>query len=71
MTNPSSTWTSPFDQALSAADAETPAITTPDPMIGTPGQDARDWAGQQHYQDDCAIRCQEYLITQFTGFPAA
>lgn len=37
------------------------------PVIGTPGQDAASFPGQQSYADTCAIRCQEFILEQFTG----
>jgi len=36
-------------------------------MIGTPGQDAGSWDGPQRYPDDCAIKCQQFILQQFTG----
>jgi hypothetical protein len=43
------------------------SITRPDPTIGTPEPDSHHFPGQQHYPDTCAIRCQEFIIRQFTG----
>lgn len=66
-------WSSPFDDLLTtpppATDAEPGASPTPraDPCIGTPDQDATLFPGQQEYQDTCAIRCQEFIIKQYTG----
>lgn len=37
------------------------------PVIGTPAHDANLFPGQQSYADTCAIRCQEYIIRQYTG----
>ncbi|MCL6590897.1 MAG: hypothetical protein K6U80_13215 [Firmicutes bacterium] len=39
----------------------------PNPIIGTPNEDALDFPGKQSYPDTCAIRCQESIIRQFTG----
>ncbi|OPX87529.1 MAG: hypothetical protein A4E53_02445 [Pelotomaculum sp. PtaB.Bin104] len=39
----------------------------PDPTIGTPEQDSVMFPGQQEHPDTCAIRCQEFIIKQFTG----
>lgn len=39
-------------------------------MFGTPIQDASFWQGQQHYPDDCAIKCQQFILEQFTGVAA-
>ena len=36
-------------------------------MIGTPGQDSAFWEGQQRLPDDCAIKCQQFILEQFTG----
>lgn len=37
------------------------------PTFGTPGHDSLFWDGQQSYPDTCAIRCQEFILEQFTG----
>jgi hypothetical protein len=37
------------------------------PIIGTPHDDALLFPGKQGYSDTCAIRCQEYIIRQYTG----
>lgn len=37
------------------------------PIIGTPHDDAALFPGKQGYSDTCAIRCQEYIIRQYTG----
>jgi hypothetical protein len=42
-------------------------ITRPDPIIGTPEPDSHHFPGQQQYSDTCAIRCQEFIIRQYTG----
>jgi hypothetical protein len=39
----------------------------PDSVIGTPDEAAARFPGQQSYPDTCAIRCQEYVLEQFTG----
>jgi hypothetical protein len=36
-------------------------------VIGEPAADASTWDGQQSYPDTCAIRCQEFILEQFTG----
>src|SRR5262249_22527959 len=33
----------------------------------TPAHDAAAFPGQQSYADTCAIRCQEFIVRQFTG----
>ena len=50
-------WASPFDDLVNQEGR----------IIGTPEQDARTFPGQQSYDDTCAIRCQEFIIEQFTG----
>ncbi|QZY56856.1 hypothetical protein [Crassaminicella profunda] len=42
-------------------------IQKPDPVIGTPEEDSEFFPGQQSFQDTCAIRCQQFIIEQFTG----
>jgi len=42
-------------------------VQRPDPMIGTPYPDSLCWDGQQNHPDTCAIRCQEFILQQFTG----
>jgi hypothetical protein len=42
----------------------------PPPLFGTPAQDAFFWEGQQLYPDDCAIKCQQFILEQFTGLAA-
>ncbi|GIW96399.1 MAG: hypothetical protein KatS3mg110_4440 [Pirellulaceae bacterium] len=66
-------WVSPFEELLSkeapmeknhlgsASFEEAPKV------IGTPREDAAFWDGQQSFPDTCAIRCQEFIIQQFTG----
>jgi len=56
-------WVSPFQTVLGSG-----PIVEADPVIGTPDQDAQaQEPAQQTYPDDCAIRCQEFIIHQFTG----
>ncbi len=38
-----------------------------DPTIGTPEEDVSTWDGKQNFSDTCTIRCQEFIIEQFTG----
>ena len=38
-----------------------------DPVIGTPSTDTTYFPGAQSYADTCAIRCQEFILRQFTG----
>jgi hypothetical protein len=47
--------------------AEHATIHKADPHFGTPDHDRAFWEGQQSYADTCAIRCQEYVLQQFTG----
>lgn len=67
-------WTSPFEKLLRQATQVSPSTTTgrpiqrPRPIFGTPREDIRHWDGQQSYSDTCAIRCQEFIIEQFTGY---
>jgi hypothetical protein len=42
-------------------------IQPANPEFGTPVQDTLLWDGQQSYPDTCAIRCQEFILEQFTG----
>ena len=58
-------WNSPFDILLNESLAATPE--TAKPVIGSPESDAGAWDGPQSYQDTCAIRCQEFILEQFTG----
>lgn len=66
-------WSSPFDDLL---DPNFPSFTSPlasaqvrpaETQIGSPEQDIALWDGQQSYPDTCAIRCQEFILEQFTG----
>lgn len=45
-------------------------FTRPDPVLGTPQSDGDYFPGQQSYSDTCAIRCQEFIIRQYTGIDA-
>lgn len=42
-------------------------VTTANPVIGTPLADTHYFPGAQSYADTCAIRCQEFILRQFTG----
>jgi hypothetical protein len=70
---PSSYWRSPFEDLLPQEPTmeRQPTIPgtfqQPPPFIGTPGQDAASWDGPQQYPDDCAIKCQQFILQQFTG----
>lgn len=72
--NPDSNrWTSPFEELLDQAAAEQPAhghgadFQRPNPTFGSPGADTAFWEGQQQLPDDCAIKCQQFILEQFTG----
>jgi hypothetical protein len=39
----------------------------PNPVFGTPHHDITLWDGQQRLPDDCAIKCQQFILEQFTG----
>lgn len=56
-------WHSPLEDHL----PEHAPIQKADPHFGTPNHDRAFWEGQQSYADTCAIRCQEYVLQQFTG----
>lgn len=66
-------WISPFEELLRrepakpSLSAETAQFPQPNPMFGTPDRDSLHWDGQQNYADTCAIRCQEFILEQFTG----
>ncbi len=65
-------WTSPFQEILerdapSSAQYLGAGEVRPDPTFGTPGQDTAFWEGQQQLPDDCAIKCQQFVLEQFTG----
>jgi len=47
--------------------SDTKTFKRPDPTLGTPIEDGGAFPGQQSYPDTCAIRCQEFIIEQFTG----
>ncbi|MFM9964370.1 MAG: hypothetical protein ACKV2Q_24475 [Planctomycetaceae bacterium] len=55
---------SPFEAHLAGFN---PEIVDPRDMQGTPNLDVLFWDGQQHHPDTCAIRCQEFILQQFTG----
>jgi hypothetical protein len=66
-------WTSPFEELLgqpSGTPGGVPGagdVRHPEPVFGTPGQDAAFWEGRQSYPDDCAVKCQQFVLGQFTG----
>lgn len=62
--NSNSGWQSPFEQFVGN---QTPAIQEAPHQFGTPGTDTLFWQGQQSYPDTCAIRCQEFILEQFSG----
>lgn len=45
-------------------------FTRPNPIIGTPLSDSRFFPGQQSEEHSCAVRCQEFIIRQYTGADA-
>lgn len=57
-------WQSPFEQFLGD---RPPVIQEAPHQFGTPGTDTLFWQGQQGYPDTCAIRCQEFILEQFSG----
>jgi hypothetical protein len=71
----SSHWSSPFEELLkqeTVAPLEEVSlgvgpIRLANPIIGTPEQDGISFPGQQSYPDTCAIRCQEFVLEEFTG----
>ena len=66
-------WNSPFEDLLgqqAGAFVANPApanIQSPTSVFGTPGHDVAFWDGQQQLPDDCAIKCQQFILQQFTG----
>ena len=68
-------WTSPFEELLGqqpdtpAMEGDPGSVRHPNPILGTPGQDAAFTDGPQRYNDDCAIKCQQWILQQFTGHP--
>ena len=65
-------WKSPFEEILeqdtaSPAHGLGAAVYTPDPTFGTPATDTAFWEGKQALPDDCAIKCQQFILEQFTG----
>ncbi len=76
MTSPTpdpNVWTSPFEEILeqgTASPAHEPGAQETerlDPTFGTPGQDSAFWEGKQQLPYDCAIKCQQFILEQFTG----
>lgn len=63
----SSDWSSPFDDLLPPQPQVGAPIRPAETQMGTPEQDIQLWDGQQGYADTCAIRCQEFILEQFTG----
>lgn len=63
-TNSPSDWSSPFEQFLGD---RVPTIQEAPHQFGTPDTDKVFWDGQQSYPDTCAIRCQEFILEQFSG----
>lgn len=66
-------WSSPFDNLLNQemlmpnGSSPSPTVNLPNPIFGTPDADGALFPGQQSYPDTCAIRCQEFVLEQFTG----
>jgi hypothetical protein len=65
-------WKSPFEELLdqgtaSLANGFGAVVHMPDPTFGTPGEDTAFWEGKQQLSDDCAIKCQQFILEQFTG----
>jgi hypothetical protein len=63
-------WVSPFEELLgqSGTVGASPAhLQAPTSVFGTPGHDAAFWDGPQQLPDDCAIKCQQFILQQFTG----
>ncbi len=46
---------------------QNPSEAQADQFVGAPEEDTRTWDGRQSYDDTCAIRCQEFILEQFTG----
>jgi hypothetical protein len=61
-------WTSPFEQWLVERSEVGPEIKVADPIFGEPHGPG---TGKQESDDTCAIRCEEYVIEQFTGHPVS
>jgi hypothetical protein len=65
--------TSPFEELLGqgtaspAHDLGAQESHRPNPTFGTPGHDSAFWQGQQQLPDDCAIKCQQFILEQFRG----
>ncbi len=69
-------WKSPFEELMDQdtalrANGFGALVRTPDPTIGTPGEDTAFWEGKQQRPDDCAIKCQQFILEQFTGHAVA
>lgn len=69
-------WTSPFGELLELGAAspapDLRAVEVPlNPTFGTPSQDTAFWEGKQQLPDDCAIKCQQFILEQFTGQPVS
>ncbi len=66
-------WKSPFEELLDLGTASPAAhgfaaeVHEPNPTFGTPGADTAFWEGKQQLPDDCAIKCQQFILEQFTG----
>ena len=66
-------WSSPFEDLLKkelpvTADSSTSGgFKPPNPMFGTPLQDTALWEGHQKLPDDCAVKCQQFILDQFKG----
>jgi len=59
---------SAFDDLASAGATPDPlGMAHEGPVIGTPATDTFFWDGQQQLDDGCAIKCQEFILEQFTG----
>lgn len=69
----SSSWTSPLEKVCAATqglESVRPGEFVRAPTdIGTPHSDSLFFPGVQSYPDTCAIRCQEFILEQFTGLP--
>jgi hypothetical protein len=69
-------WTSPFEEILQRGTAS-PVLdlgvseVRPNPTFGTPDEDRAFWEGKQQLPDDCAIKCQQFILEQFTGHPVS
>jgi hypothetical protein len=64
-------WKSPFEELLEQGTASLAqdlgaSEVRPEPTFGTPGEDSAFWEGKQQLPDDCAIKCQQFILEQFT-----